>query len=68
MSRVRAPLLDPPDDLREAIHIVDASRAAYADTEAWGRLFSLWNEKRNVLKATRGEVLVLLPSALDAVS
>ncbi|WP_437728116.1 hypothetical protein [Sorangium sp. So ce861] len=36
----------------------------YADTAAWARLFALWNEKRNVLGPSRGEVVVMLPVAL----
>ncbi|MGK4005409.1 hypothetical protein WMF31_22465 [Sorangium sp. So ce1036] len=63
-DRVLLPLLDPPEELRGAIHLVDASRATYADTEAWARCFSLWNEKRNVIGASRGEVVVMLPAAL----
>lgn len=63
-DRVLLPLLDPPEELRDAIHLVDASRATYADTEAWARLFALWNEKRNVLGPSRGEVVVMLPRAL----
>jgi tetratricopeptide (TPR) repeat protein len=66
-DRVLVPLLDPPAHLREAIQIIDVSRARYADSDAWSRVFSLWNEKRNVLGADRGEVLVLLPHALEAV-
>ncbi|KYF88117.1 hypothetical protein BE20_23790 [Sorangium cellulosum] len=66
-ERVLLPLLDPPEELRGAIHAVDASRAAYADTEAWARLFALWNEKRNVLGPSRGEVVVMLPTALAPV-
>ncbi|WP_437593412.1 hypothetical protein [Sorangium sp. So ce1000] len=66
-DRVLVPLLDAPEELRGAIHLVDASRAAYADTEAWARLFALWNEKRNVLGPSRGEVVVMLPSALAPV-
>ncbi|XYI02002.1 hypothetical protein ACMHYB_20395 [Sorangium sp. So ce1128] len=66
-DRVLLPLLDPPEELRGAIHLVDASRAAYADSEAWARVFSLWNEKRNVLGPSRGEVVVMLPSALAPV-
>ncbi|WP_437665462.1 hypothetical protein [Sorangium sp. So ce1182] len=66
-ERVLVPLLDPPEELRGAIHLVDASRASYADTEAWARLFSLWNEKRNVIGPSRGEVVVMLPAALAPV-
>ncbi|WP_437580525.1 hypothetical protein [Sorangium sp. So ce887] len=66
-ERVLLPLLDPPEELRGAIHLVDASRAAYVDTEAWARLFALWNEKRNVLGPSRGEVVVMLPAALAPV-
>ena len=66
-ARVLLPLLDPPEDLCGAIHLVDASRAAYADNEAWARLFSLWNEKRNVLGSSRGEVVVMLPATLAPV-
>lgn len=66
-DRVLIPLLDPPEALRGAIHLVDASRAAYADTDAWARLFALWNEKRNVLGPSRGEVVVMLPAALAPV-
>ncbi|WP_437978241.1 hypothetical protein WMF11_17365 [Sorangium sp. So ce295] len=66
-DRVLLPLLDPPDELRGAIHLVDASRAAYADTEPWARVFSLWNEKRNVLGPSHGEVVVMLPRALAPV-
>ncbi|WP_437878343.1 hypothetical protein [Sorangium sp. So ce513] len=66
-DRVLLPLLDPPEELRGAIHLVDASRATNADTEPWARLFALWNEKRNVLGATRGEVVVMLSSALGPV-
>ncbi|WP_437681566.1 hypothetical protein [Sorangium sp. So ce131] len=66
-DRLLLPLLDPPEELRGAIHLVDASRAAYVDSEAWARLFSLWNEKRNVLGSSRGEVVVMLPAALAPV-
>ncbi|WP_437300137.1 hypothetical protein [Sorangium sp. So ce426] len=66
-ARVLLPLLDPPDELRSAIHLVDASRVRYADMEAWARLFSLWNEKRNVLGPSHGEVVVVLPVALVSV-
>ncbi|KYF68082.1 hypothetical protein BE11_08260 [Sorangium cellulosum] len=66
-DRILLPLLDPPEDLRGAIHLVDASRATYADTEAWARFFLLWNEKRNVLGPSRGEVVVMLPAALAPV-
>lgn len=66
-DRVLVPLLDAPEALRGAIHLVDASRAVYADTEAWARLFALWNEKRNVLGPSRGEVVVMLPRALAPV-
>ncbi|WP_437310708.1 hypothetical protein [Sorangium sp. So ce388] len=66
-ERVLLPLLDPPEELRGAIHLVDASRAAYADTEAWAQLFALWNEKRNVLGPSRGEVVVMLPATLAPV-
>ncbi|XXX81305.1 hypothetical protein WMF30_21325 [Sorangium sp. So ce134] len=66
-DRVLIPLLGPPEALRGAIHLVDASRAAYADTAPWARLFALWNEKRNVLGPSRGEVVVMLPSALAPV-
>ncbi|WP_441286923.1 hypothetical protein ACSRUE_32150 [Sorangium sp. KYC3313] len=66
-DRVLLPLLDPPEALRGAIHFVDASRAAYADTASWARFFSLWNEKRNVLGPSRGEVVVMLPAALAPV-
>ncbi|AUX22332.1 uncharacterized protein SOCEGT47_028330 [Sorangium cellulosum] len=40
-ERVLLPLLDPPEELRGAIHLVDASRATFADTEAWARLLRL---------------------------
>ncbi|WP_437986556.1 hypothetical protein [Sorangium sp. So ce117] len=63
-DRVLLPLLDPPEELTGAIYLVDASRAAYADKEAWARFFALWNEKRNVLGSSRGEVVVMLPTAL----
>ncbi|XXY48696.1 hypothetical protein WME91_52700 [Sorangium sp. So ce269] len=66
-DRVLLPLLDPPEELCGAIHLVDASRAPDADTEAWARLFALWNEKRNVLGPSRGEVVVMLPSGLVSV-
>ncbi|MDC0681312.1 hypothetical protein [Sorangium atrum] len=66
-DRVLVPLLDAPEELRSAIHLVDASRAAYADTEAWARFLSLWNEKRNVLGPSHGEVVVMLPAALAPV-
>ncbi|WP_433936276.1 hypothetical protein AB3662_16420 [Sorangium cellulosum] len=66
-DRVLLPLLDPPEELRGAIQLVDASRAAYADTDAWARFFSLWNEKRNVLGPSHGEVVVMLPAALAPV-
>ncbi|KYF72554.1 hypothetical protein [Sorangium cellulosum] len=66
-ERVLLPLLDPPKELRGATHLVDASRATYADTEGWARLFALWNEKRNVLGPSRGEVVVMLPSGLVSV-
>ncbi|KYF50797.1 hypothetical protein BE04_36775 [Sorangium cellulosum] len=66
-ERVLVPLLDPSEELRGVIHLVDASRATYADIEAWARLFSLWNEKRNVLGPSRGEVVVMLPAALVSV-
>jgi hypothetical protein len=67
VDRVLLPLLDPPEELCGAIHLVDVSRAAHADTAAWTRLFALWNEKRNVLGPSRGEVVVMLPSALVSV-
>ncbi|XXY21737.1 hypothetical protein WME88_19160 [Sorangium sp. So ce216] len=66
-DRVLLPLLDPPEELRGAIHLVDASRATYADADAWARFFALWNEKRNVLGPSRGEVVVMLPAALSPV-
>lgn len=66
-NRVLLPLLAPPEELQDVIQIVDASRATHADTAAWERFFSLWNEKRNVMRPPRGEVLVILPSALAPV-
>jgi hypothetical protein len=66
-DRVLVPLLDPPPEVHDAIHVVDASRAAHADLDAWGRFFSLWNEKRNLLRPSHGEVLVMLPAVLAPV-
>ncbi len=66
-DRILIPLLSPTEKQRAhgVVHVVDASRAAPADTEAWGRLFALWNEKRNALQQLGGEVVVLLPEGLD---
>lgn len=64
-NRILIPLLSPPEELKAhgIIHVLDASRAAHADSEAWGKLFALWNEKRNALQQLGGEVLVLLPES-----
>jgi hypothetical protein len=64
---VLIPLLSPTAERRAhgVVHVVDASRATPADTEAWGRLFALWNEKRNALQQLGGEVLVVLPEPLQ---
>ncbi|WP_437947500.1 tetratricopeptide repeat protein [Sorangium sp. So ce296] len=66
-DRILLPLLDPPEELCGAIHIIDASHAANVDTAAWARFFSLWNEKRNLMRPPRGEVVVMLPAALAPV-
>lgn len=65
-SRILIPLLSPPQERKAhgVVHVVDASRATHADTDAWGRLFALWNEKRNALQQLGGEVLVVLPEEL----
>ena len=64
--RILIPLLSPPEERKAhgVVHVVDASRATHADTDAWGRLFALWNEKRNALQQLGGEVLVVLPEEL----
>ncbi len=65
-ARILIPLLSPPEERKAhgVVHVVDASRATHADTDAWGRLFALWNEKRNALQQLGGEVLVVLPEEL----
>jgi hypothetical protein len=65
-ERILIPLLSPPEERKAhgLVHVVDASRTTPADTDAWGRLFALWNEKRNALQQLGGEVLVVLPESL----
>jgi len=66
-DRILIPLLSPPEDRKAhgVVHVVEASRATHADTDAWGRFFALWNEKRNALQQLDGEVLVVLPESLQ---
>ncbi|MFS8065216.1 MAG: hypothetical protein ACMG6S_02470 [Byssovorax sp.] len=65
-DRILIPVLAPPEERKGhgVVHVVEASRATHADTDAWGRLFALWNEKRNALQQLGGEVLVVLPEEL----
>lgn len=68
-ARILNALLAPPPEHRAhgVVHVINASRAARADTQAWGTLFALWNEKRNALQQLSGEVLVILPESLKRV-
>ena len=66
-DRILIPVLAPSEERRAhgVVHVVDASRATQADTDAWGRLFALWNEKRNALQQLGGEAVVMLPEWLN---